>query len=323
MSGQVTKHGILQLIPLDKIDESRFQIRIDYGDIDALAASIKRDGLQQPVKLRPIGKRYETIFGDRRIRAARKAGQKYIQAYVEELSDEEAVRLHGVENINRNNLSPIEEARYYKQCKERGEPMAQIAKDHGKSYDYLYTHLALLDLPKDIQDRVHSKEISITKAQGLTILTRKKRTKKERASTQGFTKAPRTTEHYDDIRSIADDEELRDTIAVEMAAKAVRDGVPLPEAKDMAKKDYAVRMFKDRPRPLTTAEAIKALEESLPDKEKLEAAAKAIARYQMLQFFHELWEDGVLDCPVCGECGITWECSGKLIWENLGSDEDV
>lgn len=323
MSGKVTKHGILQLIPVDLIDRSRFQIRIDHGDIDTLAASIKRDGLQQPVKLRPIGERYEIIFGDRRVSAVRKAGQKYILAFVEELSDEEAMRLHGVENINRHNLSPIEEARYYKQCKERGESMAQIAKDHGKSYDYLYTHLALLDLPKDIQDRIHSKEISVTKAQGLTILTRKKRTKKERASTHGFIRAPRTKEHYDDIRSIADDEELRDTKAVEMAAKAVRDGVPLPKAKAMAKKDYAVRMFKDRLRPLTTAEAIKALEESLPDKEKLEESAKAIARYQMLQFFHELWEDGILDCPVCGKCGITWECSGKTIWENLRSDEDV
>ncbi len=320
---KATKYGMPQLILIDKIDESPYQNRISYGDIDGLAVSIKRDGLLTPILVRTIGERYQIIFGERRFRAAKKIGQKYIRAVVTELSDKDAIRIMGVENINRENLSPMEEARLYRMCSELGKTIAQIAKDYTKSHSYLREHLALLDLPKDIQDRVHNKEISFSKAKGLTILTRKKRTKKERASTQGFTKAPRTTEHYADIISIADDEELRDRIAVEMVARAVRDGVPLPEAKAMAKKDYAVRMFKARGRPLTTTEAIKALEESLPDKEKLETEAKAIARHQMLQFFHELWEDGVLDCPVCGKCGITWECSGKLVWENLGSDEDV
>jgi len=325
MSGKVTKHGITQLIPLDKIVESPFQVRIDYGDIDGLAESIKKYNLKSPVLLRPKGEFFEIVFGNRRVRAARKAGQKFILAFVEELSDEEAWILHGEENINRSNYSPIEEALYYKKCNELGKTLTQIAKDHKKSSAYLSEYLYLLDLPEDIQKRVHSGEISLSQARKLTILTRKKITPQERTTTdhQGFEKAPRTTEHYDDIRAIANDEELRDTEAVNMAAKLVRDGVPLPEAIDMAKKDYARRMYKDRPRSQTTAEAAKALEESLPDKEKLEKLAKKITQIQLLQLFQEYWKDGVLECPVCGKCGINWECSGKLIWENLRSDEDV
>lgn len=323
MSGNATKYGMPQLIPIDKVIESPFQVRIDYGDIDKLADSIEKYGLHSPVLVRPIGELFEIVFGDRRIHAVRKAGKKYILAFVQELSDEDAMSIQGEENIKRRDYSPIEEALYYKKCNEFGKSLVQIAKDHNKSTSYLRDYLSLLDLPKDIQDRVHNKELSFSKAQKLILLTRKKRTIKERSTPQGFIKAPRTTEHYDNIRAIADDEELRDAAAVEMAAKLVRDGVPLPEAKAMAKKDYARRKFKDRPRPLTTAEAVKALEESLPDKDTLEESARIKTYYQMLRLFQAFWKDGVLECPVCGKCGITWECSGKLIWENLRSDETV
>lgn len=325
MSGKATKYGMPQLILIDKIIDSRFQVRLDDGDIDTLAVSIEKHGLQQPILLRPIGELFEIVFGTRRVRAAKKAGQTFIQAVVKELSDEDALDIHGLENLERRNYCPIEEALYYKQCIELGKSLTQIAKDRKKSVASLRLYLYLLDLPKDIQDRIHNRKISLSKALGLAILTRKKRTPKEKSITdhQGFIKAPRITKHYDDIRAIADDEELRDSIAVEMAAKLVRDGVPRPEAIDMAKKDYAVRMFKDRSRPLTPAEAAKALEEALPDKEKLEESAKKMYRSQVIQLFQEYWKDGILDCPVCGKCGITWECSGKPIWENLRSDEDV
>lgn len=321
MSGKVTKQGIVQLIPLDKIIESPYQVRIDYGDINGLSASIKKHDLIAPIMVRPSGEFFEVIGGNRRVRATRKAGLKFIRAIVKEVSDEEALILHGEENINRHDYSPIEEALYYKKCDELGKTLKQIAKDHKKSLNYLKEHLYLLELPQDIQKRVHNEEISFSKARKLTTLTRKKRTPQKRVTTghQGFEKAPRTTEHYDDIRAIADDKELRDAEAVAMAAKLVRDGVPLPKAKDRAKKDYAKRMYKDKPKPLSPEEAVKALEKSLPSKNEYDK----LGRSQVIQLIKRLVEDGKLKCPSCGKCGITWECSGQLIWEPLRSDEDV
>ena len=101
----------VQVIALDEIDPS--PINRDAGNIDDLVPSVQEHGVQQPIKVRPQGDRFEIVFGERRFRAAKKVGLKGIPATVEDLTDEEALELRVIENACRVNPHPLEEAEAY------------------------------------------------------------------------------------------------------------------------------------------------------------------------------------------------------------------
>ncbi len=127
----------------------------DEEKLEDLAASIKEHGLIQPIVLRSVGAGYEIVAGERRWRAARKVGVKKIPCIVRELSDEENMLLSIIENMQREDLNPIEEAEGLNQMIDTyGLTQDQVSKSVGKSRPYITNCLRLLKLPEAIREFV-------------------------------------------------------------------------------------------------------------------------------------------------------------------------
>jgi len=125
----------------------------DEASLKELARSIKMEGLIQPITVRPVGQAYELVVGERRLKAAQILGWETIDARVVDLSDEDAAIKGLIENLQRQDLSPIEEARGYKQVIDPPYKMTQeaIGQRVGKSQTAIARSLALLELPEEIQ----------------------------------------------------------------------------------------------------------------------------------------------------------------------------
>ncbi len=126
----------------------------DPAALKELAASMKQEGLIQPITVRKIGSAFELIVGERRLRAARILKWPTIDARIIDISDEDAAVKGLIENLQRADLSPIEEARGYKQLVEHPYKMTQdaIAQRVGKGQTAIARSLALLEMPQEIQD---------------------------------------------------------------------------------------------------------------------------------------------------------------------------
>ncbi len=146
---------VLQL-PLADIAVNPGQPRrsFDQGKLNELAASIREQGVLQPILVRPAGKpgKYEIVAGERRFRAAKLAELKTIPAIVKELEDKTTLEIALIENIQRQELNPLEEAAAYRELlDEHGYTQAALAARLGKSRVYVANTLRLLGLPSDIQ----------------------------------------------------------------------------------------------------------------------------------------------------------------------------
>lgn len=131
------------------IAESPFNPRKTYdpAKLAELAENIKAVGVLQPVLVRPVGNRFELVFGHRRLRATLLAGVKPIPAMVQELSDSQAARLQAIENLQREDLDPIEEAQGYQDLVDNQKLSKQeVAAQLNMSRTYVYNQLKLLDL---------------------------------------------------------------------------------------------------------------------------------------------------------------------------------
>jgi len=126
-----------------------------------LAMSIREQGIIQPLIVVPLGDgEYRIVAGHRRHAAARLAEYNRLPCIVrDDLDEDDQLEIMAVENIQRGDLSPIEEARLYSQMKERGTPVPDIAARIGKSDEHVYTTLKLLELPEGIQWYIHSGQL--------------------------------------------------------------------------------------------------------------------------------------------------------------------
>jgi ParB family chromosome partitioning protein len=150
-------------IPIDLIDPSSLQPRFvfDDGKLDELARSITANGVVQPLLVRRKGSRYELIAGERRWRAAQRAGLSKIPAVVRNVTDDKVLELALIENIQREDLNPIEEARAYKKLIETlGLTQETVAERVGRDRSYVTNYLRLLKLPDDLQDLLQSGRLS-------------------------------------------------------------------------------------------------------------------------------------------------------------------
>lgn len=157
-------------VPTDLIDPSLLQPRTVFDDIklDDLAKSISVNGVVQPVLLRRKGARFELIAGERRWRAAVRAGLTKIPAVLRNVSDEKVLEIALIENIQREDLNPIEEARAYKRLIETlGLTQETVAERVGRDRSYVTNYLRLLRLPEDIQDLVQMGKLSTGHARTL------------------------------------------------------------------------------------------------------------------------------------------------------------
>jgi ParB family chromosome partitioning protein len=157
-------------VPISLIDPSPLQPRsvFDEAKLDELAKSINANGVVQPVLVRRNGSRFELIAGERRWRAAIRAGLTQIPAVLRNVSDEKVLEIALIENIQREDLNPIEEARAYKKLIETlGLTQESVAERVGRDRSYVTNYLRLLRLPEDIQELVQAGKLSTGHARTL------------------------------------------------------------------------------------------------------------------------------------------------------------
>ena len=159
-------------IDIDLIDPNPEQPRTRFApeNLDELAASIRANGVVQPIVLRSKGTRYEIVAGERRWRASQKAELRRIPAVVREVSDEKMLELALVENIQRQELNPIEEASAYKRLIETlGLTQEAVADRVGKSRNIIATSMRLLKLPAEIQRELEEGRLSAGHGRALLL----------------------------------------------------------------------------------------------------------------------------------------------------------
>ena len=160
-------------VPLDLIDPGTLQPRTVFDEVKLadLAKSIRANGVVQPVLVRRKGDRFELIAGERRWRAAQLAGLTKIPAVVRNVSDDNVLEIALIENIQREDLNPIEEARAFKKLIETlGLTQETVAERVGRDRSYVTNYLRLLKLPEDIQELLQSGKISTGHARTLVGL---------------------------------------------------------------------------------------------------------------------------------------------------------
>ena len=155
---------------IDDIMPNRFQPRevFDETGLEELADSIKEHGVIQPIIVRQVGNKYELIAGERRTKASALDGLNTIPAIIKNMDDRESAKVSLLENLQRKNLTPIEEARTYKRILELDNMTQEdLAKTMGKSQPMVANKLRLLALPEEVQDALLKNQISERHARSL------------------------------------------------------------------------------------------------------------------------------------------------------------
>jgi len=175
-SGAPAADAALREVPIDLLQRGRYQPRVDMRDdsLAELAESIKAQGVVQPIVVRPLPRqgdgeaRYEIVAGERRWRAAQLAGLHAIPAVVRDIPDESAVAVALIENIQRENLNPIEEARaLHRLVEEFGLTYEDAASAVGRSRTTVTNLLRLLELPRPVRTFLESRELDMGHARAL------------------------------------------------------------------------------------------------------------------------------------------------------------
>lgn len=157
-------------VSIDKIIPNRFQPRLvfDEKSLNELSESIKEHGIIQPLIVRPLNDKYEIIAGERRYKAATMAGLTTVPILVTNLNDSKSAEVAIVENIQRKNLNPIEEAKSYKRILDRKfKTQEELSKVLGVNQSTISNKLRLLTLTKDVQEALSKDKISERHARSL------------------------------------------------------------------------------------------------------------------------------------------------------------
>lgn len=168
---KATTEGDIVEINLDEIRSNPYQPRkvFDEAALNELAASIKEYGIVQPIIVKKSIKGYELVAGERRTKASRIAGLKTIPAIIKDFNDQDMMEIALIENIQRENLNPIEEAESYANIiKLRGMTQEEFANKFGKSRSYVTNILGLLKLPEKVKTLVSQKDLSMGHARVLS-----------------------------------------------------------------------------------------------------------------------------------------------------------
>jgi ParB family chromosome partitioning protein len=161
----------LQYLALDLIQRGKYQPRRDMDPtaLEELAQSIRAQGVMQPIVVRPIGEgRFEIVAGERRWRASQQAGQETIPAMVRELSDEAAIAMALIENIQREDLNPIEEAMALQRLQQEFQlTQQQVADAVGKSRVTITNLMRLISLPEAVKTMLAHGDLEMGHARAL------------------------------------------------------------------------------------------------------------------------------------------------------------
>lgn len=167
-AGSRAKGGTIRNVPLDRIDPNPDQPRLTFDEdsLQELAASITEHGVLQPILVRPgTDGRYQLIAGERRWRSAQIAGLRQIPAIVEDIDDETALEIAIIENLQREDLSPLDEALMYERMTtEHGYSLRKLAQKLGKDKGYIENRLRLADAPSEIKQLVSLRKDTLSHA---------------------------------------------------------------------------------------------------------------------------------------------------------------
>jgi ParB family chromosome partitioning protein len=187
-------------IPLDQIDRNPFQTRTQVNEeqLAELAASITANGVVQPVLLRPLANgRFQLIAGERRWRASRIAGKTTVPAILRQVSDEQAMEITIVENLQRADLNPMEQARAFERLsREFHMTQEQMAVRTGKDRASVANFLRLLRLPSSVQSRVECGELSFGHARALLAFEHAEEMERAAQRVASLSLSVRQTESY-------------------------------------------------------------------------------------------------------------------------------
>jgi len=172
-AGHESGDGLRQL-PLEQLKRGKYQPRRDFDPsaLEELASSIRHEGVMQPIVVRPVsGDQFEIIAGERRWRAAQLAGLDRIPAIVRDVSDDSAIAMALIENIQRENLNPIEEAQALRRLQVEFElSQQQVAERVGKSRSAIANLLRLLSLEQSVRELVETNQLDMGHAKVLLAL---------------------------------------------------------------------------------------------------------------------------------------------------------
>ncbi len=161
-------------VAIGQIDRNPFQTRTNFDErqMEELTASVASNGVVQPILVRPLpGGRFQLIAGERRWLASQRAGKTTVPAFVRQVSDEQAMEITIIENLQRADLNPIEQARAYERLsREFGMTQEQMATRTGKDRASVSNFLRLLKLPEPVQNKVASGALSFGHARALVAL---------------------------------------------------------------------------------------------------------------------------------------------------------
>jgi len=178
----IIRPSAVRNIPVDRVEPNPNQPRMamDPAGLTDLTASVKEHGVLQPILVRPLpASRYQLVAGERRWRAATAAGLDVIPALIEDIDDETALEISVIENLQREDLSPIDEAMIYdKMIRQHGYSIRKLAQKLGKDKGYLENRLRLADAPAEIRELVSVRKDTLSHAYELLKVTDPKKRKK-------------------------------------------------------------------------------------------------------------------------------------------------
>jgi ParB family chromosome partitioning protein len=196
----LTESGKPREIPLEQIDRNPFQTRqhMDDAQLAELAASISATGVVQPILVRPIANgRFQLIAGERRWRASGLAGKKTIPAILRQVSDEQAMEITIVENLQRADLNPMEQAHAFERlAREFHMTQEQMATRTGKDRTSISNFLRLLKLPAGVQAKVENGVLSFGHAKVLLAFEHAEEIEKAAQRVVALSLSVRQTENY-------------------------------------------------------------------------------------------------------------------------------
>ncbi|HEX3218818.1 MAG TPA: ParB/RepB/Spo0J family partition protein [Candidatus Limnocylindria bacterium] len=159
-------HAQIRELPVEKILPNPAQPRLSYEEdsLTELADSIREHGVLQPVLVRPAGSQYELIAGERRWRASRMAHRETIPAIVVEFDEQTALEVSIIENLQREDVSPLEEASMFRKMTGLGYSVRQLAQKIGKDKGYVENRIRLADAPPEIRELVSVRKDTLSHA---------------------------------------------------------------------------------------------------------------------------------------------------------------
>jgi len=287
-------------VPVEKIAESRFQYREDYGDIATLSQSIAAQGLIEPILVRPIGKegeeKYETVHGHRRLEAVRLLGWKYISAQIRDLTEQQAFEISLTENIHREDLNAIEEGIAFRAYMERFsiENYSETAKRLKLGTQYVQDRIKFLNFDKDIQNQIREGSLSVARAEELLKLQ---------------------DEHPEEVSGLArriQEGEVESIIGVRDAVHLIRDGASLEQAVEVS------RYFEEKKKLFSEAaleekNIVREIVRDIEDKQVDSSVLRKAIVDNNRKLVQKMLDEDMLTCPTCGGNNLIWKCCGKRV----------